>query len=371
MRWIIAGLAAVLLSVTVLECGAWSSDAESSAFLVVVEPRLKRELESSFEQYIEDLSLEEIDVRVEAWEPATALELRELLAYYVRRHRIEGALFVGEMPYVEFEQDGHIADDLGFPCDIYYQDVDSEWVDTNNNGIYDYHTPLELDLYTSRLTGSVEELREYFDRVHRYRHEGSLVRQAALVFIDNPWCETDTSDNLCLDSLYDEIEIIQDPSESQLERYVAELSGEGFEFVFQKVHAGAEAMTFDDVNLKGETVQHTLEASEVARGDFKASFLNLTNCSAARFSATDQTLGEAFTVGTDYGLAIIGSTKVGHLANSDGFHRNLGEGMRWGKAYKEWYNEEGVNSDKWHLGVVLMGDPLLRVRGSAHVSGGQ
>jgi hypothetical protein len=43
--------------------------------------------------------------------------------------------------------------------------------------------------------------------------------------------------------------------------------------------------------------------------------------------------------------------------------------MRWGEAYKAWYNAEGVRSDKWHIGIALMGDPLLRVRGSVSAEG--
>jgi hypothetical protein len=217
---------------------------------------------------------------------------------------------------------------------------------------------LEIEIYTSRLIGTADELQRYFERAHRYRREGSLVNPSAFIFIDDPWHETDTSNDLYLDRLYREVDVIQDRTESTLDNYVDKLTGDGAEFVFQKVHAGPRIMNFKD-----EPSDHQLYPRDVSRLNLKVSFLNLTNCSAAKFSEYERSLGEAYTVGTDYGLAIIGSTKVGHLARPDDFHKNLGDGMYWGEAYKAWYNSEGSDSDKWHLGVVLMGDPLLRVVG--------
>jgi hypothetical protein len=43
--------------------------------------------------------------------------------------------------------------------------------------------------------------------------------------------------------------------------------------------------------------------------------------------------------------------------------------MRWGEAYSAWYNTYGKYSDKWHLGVVIMGDPLLTLRGDLAPAG--
>jgi len=60
---------------------------------------------------------------------------------------------------------------------------------------------------------------------------------------------------------------------------------------------------------------------------------------------------------------VIGSTKYGAATNARLFHDGLAEGMTWGQAYKAWYNQEGKNNHAWNLGIVLMGDPLLTVRG--------
>ncbi|MBW2586806.1 MAG: hypothetical protein JRD92_07675 [Deltaproteobacteria bacterium] len=89
------------------------------------------------------------------------------------------------------------------------------------------------------------------------------------------------------------------------------------------------------------------------------SFYNLFNCSAARFD--NPNLAQVYTVGTDHGLAILGSTKVGSAQGSRVFHGGLAAGHSWGEAYRLWYNTKGKQNDEWHLGMVIMGDPLLRI----------
>lgn len=70
-----------------------------------------------------------------------------------------------------------------------------------------------------------------------------------------------------------------------------------------------------------------------------------------------------YVVGTDYGLATIGSTKTGAVADPHWFHEGLVLGLRWGEAYRLWFNQAGKQNDEWHLGVVIMGDPLLQLTG--------
>jgi hypothetical protein len=342
----------------------------AESFLIVIDRALHPSLESRLDQYVETMRSEQFQVYVEPWAPTDVDELKALLFDYVDLYDIEGALLIGDLPYAEFEQDGLVGDDLGFPVDIYLQDRDTMWVDQDNNGIYDFHYDLHtdspyihLEIYTSRLTGSVEQLQSYFDRMEEYRHVGSLVEPSAFIFIDDDWSGTDTSDALKLDGLYSKIEIIQDPADSTRNNYLEKLTTDGAEMVFQKIHAGPQIM---NIEQEGGLESGLVLPSDIVRYNLKASFLNLEDCSAARFSELGPTIAEAYTVGTDYGLAIIGSTKVGHLNRPDTFHSNLAAGMRWGEAYKDWYNVEGRKSDRWHLGIVLMGDPLLRPTGDAN-----
>lgn len=343
-------------------CGTSGSEPSERALLVVVESSLYEALQPSLEQYTDTMALERFVIRVESWAPGEVDELKALIFEQVDLNGIEGALLIGELPTAWYEQEAFgVVED--FPMDIYLQDRDAIWVDQNNDGLYDWHTDLELDIYTARLNGTTKRLQDYFERAIRYRREGSLVDSSAFIFFDDDWSWVDLSDAARLNELYSRVDIIQDVMDSNLDDYLEKLTGDGAEFVYQWVHAAPKHMHFAERVNGGEPYITRLSAAEVIEYNLKASFVNMCNCWGARF--TEENLAEAFTVGTDYGLAVIGSTKVGHVRDPRSFHGNLANGMRWGEAYKTWFNEEGEGSDQWHLGLVIMGDPLLTVPGKS------
>ena len=256
-----------------------------------------------------------------------------------------------------------------FPTDLFLQDRDALWIDTNDDGRYDYHSDLHADIYTSRLVGTPAELQDYFARLEQYRRSGSLADVSAFIFIDDDWSHKDTSDFFGLGELYGDVEVIIDESESTRSNYVARLSGRGAEFVYQWIHGAPGWLAFDNLVASGETIQSKLFAEDIVGWNLEASFVNMANCYSARFTEAKPSLGQAYTVGTDYGLAVIGSTKVGAQTDPRIFHRGLAHGMRWGQAYKSWFNAKGNENYLWHLGIVLVGDPLLRVYGDRAPSG--
>nr|ADN05987.1 putative extracellular matrix protein [uncultured Myxococcales bacterium] len=93
--------------------------------------------------------------------------------------------------------------------------------------------------------------------------------------------------------------------------------------------------------------------------DLKCSFLNMYDCQAARFTVPN--LAMAFTVQASYGLATVGSTKVGGMYDGTPFHQNLATGTSWGEAFRLWYNDVGSQGDLFTIGMGIMGDPLLTV----------
>jgi hypothetical protein len=105
----------------------------------------------------------------------------------------------------------------------------------------------------------------------------------------------------------------------------------------------------------------TVDLAEIQAEDHRASFLNLFNCSAARF--TEPNLAATYLVGTGWGLAVIGPTKVGGLLYPRAFHQALGDGFGWGESFRKWYNQTGASDDAWFLGTVILGDPMLMVPG--------
>ena len=66
----------------------------------------------------------------------------------------------------------------------------------------------------------------------------------------------------------------------------------------------------------------------------------------------------AFTTGSDYGLATLGCTQA-MVFDSEVFYRQLASDRTWGQSFQQWYNEQGNQVDRWNIGAVLTGDPLL------------
>lgn len=377
MRYVVAIIGLFVLVTSVIVCGDSDEPPGTRSFLVVVESSLHEPLRPSFEQYAETMALAGYEVHVEAWAPESVderdklLELHTLLFSYVDSHGVEGALLVGDLPAAMFRFPNGNREI--FPTDLYLQDRDARFIDTNNDGYFDRcldpHHELEVDIYTSRLIGTEAQLLAYFARAERYRREGPLVDRSAYIFIDDDWSGMDTSDAFHLDQLYREVEIVQARADSSLENYTEKLTGGGAEFVYQWVH-GAPPGTYSGwLAFDHMGAQDKLFADAIIESNFQASFVNMANCYGARFTDVQLSVAEAYTVGTDYGLAVIGSTKVGAVADPRPFHESLANGKRWGEAYQEWFNNEGMKNESWHLGIVLMGDPLLRIPGDLSPAG--
>ncbi|NNE17792.1 MAG: hypothetical protein HKN10_04860 [Myxococcales bacterium] len=388
MRNGLAILGVFVLITSVIFCGNPGEEPGARSFLVVVENSLHVPLRPSLAQYAETMALARYEVHVEPWAPKSVdedqklLELKALLFEYVDRHGIEGALLIGDLPRAMYKMPHMRPDDLEaletFPTDIFLQDRKAYWADDDNDGFLDQHGELQVEIYTSRLIGTPARLVEYFTRLERYRTEGPLVDVSNFIFIDDDWHSKDTSDAYLLGALYSEIEVIQDRADSTFENYMARLTGDGAEFVYQWVHAAPPQegenekpawMAFDDVDDDGVRKQTKLWADEIVERNLKVSFVNMADCYAARLADESLSIASAYTVGTDYGLATIGSSKTGAQTDPRLFHQSLAKGLRWGEAYKVWYNEVGKEDDLWHLGIMLMGDPLLRVTGDLFPAG--
>ncbi|MDH3655279.1 MAG: hypothetical protein OEN21_13485 [Myxococcales bacterium] len=386
--------------------------------VVVVEEALAEILGPSLTMYLSDLNNEGYLAHLEPWTPGTVDELKALLFEQVDTYDIEGALLVGNMPAAWFEQFAFGRDEE-FPVDVFLQDRDAVWGDADNDGIYDSHSPLQLDIYVSRLqtlphheecvssadfpacpqvyepggefyasedciyncpSGFTSQswsppghpdveccgtyfLKRYFDRVHDYRTYGSLVERAALVFVDDDWWTW--AQPFGLDRIYATVHVISDVEESTKPKYLEMLSGGGAQFVYHWIHATPDNL-FIYVDESARQIHRTqigwspyLPPSLVY--NLEASFMNLFSCQAARFTVPN--IGTAMTFQTDYGLAIVGSTKNGGIWHPDEFHTNLAYGTPWGESFRLWYNNYGNLDDEWHLGMVVLGDPLLMLSG--------
>ncbi|MGB5314354.1 MAG: hypothetical protein WBN38_19940, partial [Polyangiales bacterium] len=156
MKRQLAALLCICVSgLPMIGCGDSSEEPVERSFLIVVESSLREPLRESLEQYAETMQLAYFDVYVEPWVSGTVDDLKSLLFDYVDRYGIEGALLIGEgLPAAWYEQEGFEGKMEEFPTDLFLQDRDAIWIDQNNNEVDDFHTDLQVDIYTSRLMGT-------------------------------------------------------------------------------------------------------------------------------------------------------------------------------------------------------------------------
>ncbi|MBW1811080.1 MAG: hypothetical protein JRJ87_23015, partial [Deltaproteobacteria bacterium] len=321
--------------------------------VVIVESALQGPLQLSFDEYLADLQNEGSLARVEVWSGGTRDDLKDLIFDQVDRFDVEGTLLIGNLPAAWYEQTAFDTFEQ-FPMDLYFQDRTATWNDADNDGQFDSHTDLNLEIFTSRLTGTASDLQSYFARIHDYRTNGSLVDVSAFNFIDDDWVFY--AGPYGLEAIYSTVDVLSDLNQTSVANYLSKLTGAGAEFVYQWIHSSPTTL-FVVVVGAGQ-----ISTSVGISNDLKGSFYNLFDCSAARFTETN--LGMTYAVRTSYGLAIIGSTKTGGIYTPTIFHSRLAAGTNWGESFRQWYNGHGKYNDEWYLGIIIAGDPMLTVSGN-------
>ncbi len=322
--------------------------------VVVLDSSLASGLAPQLEQYRQDVSAAGRRVYAVTFPGSTAADLRAFLAQQVTERGVEGAWLVGNLPAAWYEQTAFSTFEQ-FPCDVYLLDHTASWTDANANGRFDAHTQISATFFVSRLMGTLSQLQAYFAKLHAYRTAGSLVTPSAFIFKDDDWATYIPGYDWGLDALYLTRYKLEDTAQTTRANYIARMEGDGAEFVYQWIHSSPTTLYIAGAG------SGTVNTDQIVSGDHRASFFNLFDCSASRFTETN--LGMTYVVRTSRGLATIGSTKTGGIYSPATFHSRLAAGDTWGEAFRQWYNATGRWDDEWHLGIVILGDPLLTIDG--------
>jgi hypothetical protein len=326
--------------------------ARTESLLLLVDDGMYGDIEASIGQYRSDLEDEGYGSVLHRWEGGTAADVKLLLKQFVISHGIGGAFFIGALPSAWYELEG-LTGHEEFPCDIFYMDLDASWQDHDGDGMWDSHSPLDLEIFVSRIAGAPQSMGFYFDKIHAYKGGSLSVQESAFIFKDNAWSDYNRGSTHGLDNIYGTIRIWEDVARTSVPSYLAQLTADGAEFVYQWIHSYPPLLCFEH-----EDRFQYLSTTDISVHNINGLFYNLFNCSASRY--TENNLAAAYLLQTDYGLATTGSTKPGGNYYPKAFHYLLGQDSSWGEAFKGWYNNYGVTDDRWFLGMVLLGDPMLK-----------
>jgi len=356
-------------------------------FLIVVNENLKGKIDDALNLYVTDIENEGYSPAVRYWHPGGAKYLKHIIKKSYEQHNIMGALLVGDLPPALFEMESDFGDEIGvmyefFPSEYYFMDMDGVWEDSDGNGIYDkYPKNLTLEIFTSRIMGTAKEISDYFERTSDYRNNGSFFEPRNFFsFIDNDWIIYDDGQGNVwedpmgaknkkweLESIYgDNYERREEVETTSKTEYMGFMTQSGAEYVYQWIHSNPQNLYFDD-NFSPNP-NNILNINELIEGNVKGSFYNLFDCSIARYIEKEGNIASEYVKG-EYGLAILGSTKVGGVFNPEVMNIALANGYSWGAGYQMWVNDIWENHasygfdknfiESWWLGMMIQGDPLL------------
>ncbi len=284
-------------------------------------------------------------------------------------NNIDGAFLIGGLPIAWYEMPIYNDDDdtTGwdiFPCDLYYMDVDGEWLDNErDNGISDDHTgSLKMDIWVGRLytptmtyhnADESQLIKKYLQKTHKYR-EGTLrLKNQGFSYVQKDWACFHMESEVF--KLYDEVTFVNDGINGKVTRsdYMKRIkaaTNNKYEWMYIAAHSSPWAHYFDDGLFYSEEIEPL---------NVQIHFYLNFNCSAASFRE-DDCLCNWYVMQEPYGLLSVGSTKGGSMLDQYDYYEPLSWGYTFGEAFKYWGIRHFERRD-WHYGVVCIGDPTLKL----------
>lgn len=360
-----------------------SSQQTNPSVLIYVNSTIYSSIQSEIDQYKNDIIDSGYNVKVINWSsihPALkdrALELRQNLTDEYNANGIEGAVFVGEMPYALW-LNGTVN-----PCDLFFMDLDGTWTDLNFDGIFESHVPGSGDLYPEIYIGRINPycatilqpytttLNKYFTRNHNYRMNITTRYNTSLLFIDDDW--ESTSDEWLADmhKLYKSVTLINNSiMTTNSSNYKTEINN-NYDFCQAFIHSDSFNHYFKPFGTDG-----TINYNEFLGLPAQPLFWNLYCCYAADFSQTDN-LATYYLFSTSRSLAVFASTRAGGFQMNSYLYTPLNNSKTLGQAFKEWWYNDLYELQYPHgpqqgdaQGNCLLGDPFLKIKyGDEEVGG--
>ncbi len=353
----------------------WYGDGRAGNVAILTEQAIAGPLAPEINQLSNNLQSEGYTVFTYQISGGTPETLKTFLQNLYNTQNIEGALFIGNLPVAWFEikNDYNQYGYTDFPIDLFYMDLDGNWLDTLNtgNGKYDGHTgATKPEIYIGRLTpqGLGDDtllLKNYFRKDNAYRKDTLLLDQRALVFVDDDWYDWAQEWAADVALLYPDTMNFFDPETTRATFYRTRLDTvQAWVSVFAHSWPGGHQFKYSNGNL-----WDYYYAYEYTNQDPPTNFYNFFACSFCRFTENNNCGGNRAIFNQTSGIGAIGSTKTGSMLNFDYFYRKLAEGKTLGEGFKYWfeciYDSIGMGFINlcWHYGMTLLADPWLKPLG--------
>jgi hypothetical protein len=330
----------------------YKNDTKSGLIDILIESSLYINIIDEINQYTSDLTSEGYSVQVDT---ASGMSIGSLRTYLSGIAGLSGVVFVGELPIAWYEMNNSEE----FPIDLYFTDLDGNWVDSDADGLFDDHTGnVEPEIWLGRIYArpllwgnEVSLIKKYFAKNHQYRNGGLGIPQRALSFVDDDWSYFE---DCGLDTIYSDVTVINDFDSTVANNYREEFLS-GYEWIHICAHSSPWGHTFkDSYGYAGSVFNY-----EIFVLNPQAIFYNLFACSGTRYVEENYSAGW-YIFGDNPGLTIVGSTKTGSMLYFDDFYKWLSQNNDIGEAFKKWFIQRGESSRSWFYGTNIIGDPTLK-----------
>ena len=357
---------------------------KAGAVAILINSTIASSLTSEVHRLMVNLQWEGYTVSSYEVSGGTPASLRSFLEDLYTIDNIEGALFIGDLPVAWFQvgmdYNSPIYGYAEWPIDLFYMDLDGNWLDIlkhgvgdtlvpGQDGIYDTHSgDVSPEIYIGRLTptgigNDTLLIKNYFSKDNAYRYHTIELQHRALVYIDDDWEPWASHHAWEVSLLYPDILVVSDSNTTIASDYKVRLDTvRAWVSVFAHSWPGGHAFYYND-----HTSTDTYWATEYTSQDPPSNFYNHFCCYFARYTTNGYGGGRAIFTQT-YGVGAIGSTKTGSMLDFDYFYQPLSEGKTIGTAFKEWWDyiaSGGITFSElcWHYGMTLLGDPFLKPTG--------
>ncbi|MBN1542819.1 hypothetical protein JW992_11790 [candidate division KSB1 bacterium] len=352
---------------------------------LIVHERLLKSLSHELETYSQDLTGVGFGVIVFEYRGGSAASLRDFLYdLYRQQEGLSGAVLIGEIPYVLFElaqRDYSFPEYEDFPCDLFFMDLDGEWLDVGDgdilqgeNGKYDQRRGnLSLEIWVSRIAAhnlyllgdETEVVRAYLKKNHEFRHGIYQPVRRALIYNDDDWREMTASDITNAQAFYaaQAIQAVDEPNTTTAAHLKTVLADSIIEYLHIRSHGSSRAHSF--VEQDYSTVRQ-VNTFDYLHHDPQSIFYSLYICAAADFTMNNYLAGAVLFNPDRPGLVAWSSSKIGGMWSDRVFYQRLGQEATFGNAFLTWLNQvldQPTESDaSWWYGMLLIGDGSLTPR---------
>lgn len=343
----------------------------SGELIIIATKEIYDILHFEINRYAEDVhSIYGYGIFCETVKNATPEQIKSII---LSQTNICGVVFIGDVGEAYFENTNDFNNAYrNWPCDLFFMDLDGEWIDSDNNGIYDIHSGLvKPEIFVARLCGAnvhsiggeAELTRKQFDKSHRFWWDSSFFTpDSTLNYIYSDWQNIFPVSDIAPVLGNNKVAYIRhniDSCYSNMD-YLWRIKNSNITFTHLAAHS---APTFHQITPPLGIVN----ANQLLNNNSNNIAYNLFCCSACDWTSNNNNyLGAVYLFDGAKTLAVIGSTKIGSMLRSRYFYQyfpdyNLGESL------VKWWDicNGSVHSNyiiRWYYGIVLLGDPTINFR---------